>query len=510
MCLRSKISIVLALLIATLITNLSMSMWNIRFLERELSEPLLSMQSIMTRLHLMKRTGEEQTDLILDALAAQSKQGQYDPDRISSVNSTIQELEVDSQTLLNELDSLTGVMLRSGVTTIDNLRDRSAQITEASTTWSALQDPQDAQRLMELIDRRHELIEAIEGQILQDAQLASDFGEEMKSRTNLILLVTLIGALAITLLTIVFIRRSILSPIEELRDGAARFGKGDFTNPISVYTNDELGQLSTEFNQMGIRIQDMQEERIEQGRLAAMGEMTERTVHNFRTPLASIRAFSEVVLEDLEPGSPSRDFQERIIKTVDRFELKLKDMLRASSPLELNLTTYDPAELVESVIEDHQGAAQSKQQCIEFHTGSAIDQSQPLSAIGDPQHLNHAITSILSNAIEFAPYGSTISIDLDANLNQAPAQQSTDPLNPKIPYWTLRIANQGPMIPHDLHRSIFRPYFTTRKSGTGIGLAMSHKVIMQHRGEISVESPLNASESTGCAFTMLIPLNPAT
>ncbi|MGJ8635566.1 MAG: ATP-binding protein [Phycisphaerales bacterium] len=499
--LRSKLSIVLALLIATLAANLAVSMWNIRFLERELSDPLLSMQSVMKGLHSMKRTGEQETDLILQALSKHDQNQTIQIDQIELVNQSINQLEHDTQTRLDNLNNLSGVMLRSGVTTIENLRNRSTQIIQASTTWSSTQTPQaaaeHAQSLLELIDRRHELIETIEGQILDDAQLASDFGEEMKSRTNLILLVTLIGALAIALLTVLFIRRSILSPIEQLRDGADRFGKGDFTNPISVYTNDELGQLSKEFNQMGILIQDMQEERIEQGRLAAMGEIAERTVHNFRTPLASIRAFSEVVLEDLDPGSAPHDFQKRIISTVDRFEQKLKDMLRASSPLDLINTTYDPQQLVKTVIEDHQGAAHSKDQCIEFTNTS--ESTPSLSATGDPHHLSHAITSILSNAIEFAPTDSTITIHLGTD--QTPGSDL---------YWTLRIANQGPMIPQDLHRSIFRPYFTTRQSGTGIGLAMTYKVINQHQGMITVESPLNASDSIGCAFTMRIPLNPAT
>jgi len=486
--LRSKLSIVLALLVTTLAANLALSMWNIRFLERELSEPLLSMQSVMKRLHRMKRIGETETDLILHAIASTDQP----TDQPHSVNQTIQQLEQQSIDYLQELDQLAGVMLRSGVTTTENLRARSKQIATLNTRWESTSNPNDAKSLIELIDQRHELIELIEGQILNDAQLAADFGKEMKSRTNLILLVTLMGALTIALLMVMFIRKWILSPIDQLRDGASRIGQGNYTSPIKVHTNDELGQLSTEFNQMGVLIQEMQEQRIEQGRLAAMGEMTERTVHNFRTPLASIRALSEVVLDELQAGTDAHDFQQRIIATVDRFEIKLKDMLRASSPLELVLSEYNPSQLVDAVLADHQGAAQSKGLNI-----TLITHTTPGTSIGDTQHLSQAITSILSNAVEFAPQGSTITMDLDQQTIESEL------------YWTLRIANQGPLIPQDLHRSIFRPYFTTRRSGTGIGLAITQKVIDQHRGRISVDSPLDDSQSMGCAFTMLIPFKPA-
>ena len=486
----------LALLVFTLVANVALSVWSIQFLERELSEPLVSMQSVMKRLHNMKRLGEQEIDLLVGwsgSTHAELGMGQDSvDDQTLEVSAQITKFEQESIEILHELDMLPEVMMRSGVTTIENLRDRSIEIETLNNKWATSMQEADAQQLILLIDNRHELIELIEGQILDDAELASGFGKHLKSRIHSIILVTLFGALAIGVLMVLFIRGWIFSPIEQLRAGANRMGLGDFSSPIEVHTNDELGQLSDEFNRMGVLIQDMQEQRVERERLAAMGEMAQRMVHNFRTPLSSIRALSEVVLEDLEKDSDSYEFQSRVIATVDRFNLRLNDMLRTSAPLELVLKEFNPTELVESVIADHRGAAELKQQKIEM-----VLDDPPQSVIGDPHHLGHAITAILSNAIEFAPDSSIIDIQLG---------QSQEPQGC---YWTLRIANTGPMVPIDLHRSIFRPYFTTRRSGTGIGLAMTHRVINQHLGRIRVESPLNAAQCTGCAFLMLIPVNPA-
>lgn len=492
--LRSKLSIVLALLVSTLIANVVLSIWSIRFLERELSSPLLSMQSVMKRLHTMKRSGEEEIDLISVFLETQSAEEVRNPlpAEWSGVHSRISTIESENIRLLHELEELPGVMLRSGVTTIENLLDRSANISTLNERWADTISRSDAQQLISLIDKRHELIELVEGQILDDSKLASDFGNELRSRMQFIILVTLIGALAIGLLMVIFVRGWILTPIERLRAGAHRMGQGDFRKQIEVYTNDELGQLSDEFNRMGVLIQEMQDQRVERERLAAMGEMAQRTVHNFRTPLSSIRALSEVVLEDLEVGSDAYGFQSRILSTVDRFNLQLSEMLRSSSPLELIMKTFDPATLVGSVIADHQGASQSKDQQIKLSL-----KDPPDSVFGDPHHLGHAITAILSNAVEYAPGSSLIDVRLGMREENG------------VDYWTLRIANSGPMVPSDLHRSIFRPYFTTRQTGTGIGLAMTQRVIDQHCGRISIESPLNTTKNSGCAFTMLIPVTPA-
>jgi len=482
--LRTKLSVVLALLVSTLVANVALSVWSIRFLEQELALPLRSMESVMHRLYEIKRAGESEIDLISQAIDTNDP----DPSSVQLISARLTMSEGHINQMIGELESLPSVMLRSGITTIHNMKSRSLLIMNANEQWANSTEQSDGRLLIDLIDARHELIERIEGRILDDAQLAADFGQNLKARMYSIILVTLVGALAIGLLMVMFIRRWVFSPIEQLRAGAKRMSLGNFDLPIDVHTNDELGQLSDEFNRMGILIGEMQDRKIEQERLAAMGEMAQRTVHNLRTPLAGIRALSETTLDELEPQSDLRDLQTRIISTVDRFEGWLKEMLRTSAPLELHLGEYCPKALVDSVIDAHRSAAESNGLTINYATDNP-----PKAAIGDAHHLEHAITAIMSNAVEFAPPSSTISIKLD----QMADNQGQ--------YWTLRIANAGPMIPQDLHRTIFRPYFTTRQSGTGIGLAMCQRVIDQHHGLIDIESPLNDAQRSGCAFRLSIP-----
>jgi len=478
--LRTKLSFVLALLVSTLGANVALSVWSIRFLERELAHPLQSIQSVMFRLHEIKRLGEAEIDLVSSTLGGSGLGNSEVARRIRSNEASIEQW-------VNELTLVPTVLQRSGISTSTNLNARSGLILDSTAAWERSGEEVDAAELINLIDTRHELIERIEGRILEDAAYSAAFGETLTRRIYVIIAVTIIGALAIGMVMAMFIRRWVFSPIERLREGAERLAEGDFEHQIHVNTDDELGQLGREFNRMGGLIHTMQARRIEQERLAAMGEMAQRTVHNLRTPLAGIRALSETTLDELPKGSELADLQERIIASVDRFESWLKEMVRTSTPLELHPGAYRPDELIRSVIESHLDAAGSQGITIEC-AGSAGGGE----AVGDAHHLEHAITAILSNAVAYAPQGSQIRVQIG---------QITEDSGR---YWTARFENTGPAIPQEIHQSIFRPYFSTRKDGTGIGLALCHRVIHQHLGRIIVNSPLNTSAEVGCAFTILV------
>jgi len=489
MSLRLKFFVVLALLGLTLAANVALSVWSIRFLERELARPLRSAQPVLAGMHHIKRLGEQQaSDLGIGRFSIEAivESTFVMPDAIDIAPQII-ELE---QQVLSELESMLQVeslRLRSGVSTTENLRDRSQVIMRLVQKWGEDGTMEAFEELVNRIEARHELIERIEGRIIEDAALANTYGERLRVLIYSIIAVALAGAFLVAVFSVILLRRWVLEPVGRLRVGAQHFAKGEFEHEIVVQTGDELGQLGDEFNHMASMIQSMQDERVERERLAAMGEMAQRTVHNLRTPLAGIRALAETTHDELNDDSDLREIQQRIITTVDRFEGWLQGMLRVSSPLELQLRSYAPFELVSGVIDSHRGAAERKSLEI-----AVSGDTEPISdAIGDPAQLEHAITAVMSNAIDYAPAGSEIEVDIGSERG----------------YWTLEVRDHGIGIPTDLHVSIFRPYFTTRKGGTGIGLALVKRIIDQHRGSIVVKSPLNGDSEPGTAFLMRISLD---
>jgi len=488
MSLRTKFSVVLALLGFTLAVNVALSVWSIRFLEQELAWPLRSAQPVLSGLHQIKRLGEQQTHelghgrrrpvAVPDAKTNRPEAERLAPLVIESEQTVVRQLE-----RMAKLDSL---LLRSGVSTTQNLRSRSDQIMQLARDWGQQQEPNQYERLVSLIEARHELIERIEGRIIDDAQLAADYGRRIKAVILIIIGVSVIGAGVSAAFAVVLLKRWILTPVQELRAGARRLGSGDFSYRLAIDTGDELGQLGAEFNHMAKLIKTMQDERVERERLAAMGEMAQRTVHNLRTPLSGIRALAETTKHELEPSSDLREIQDRIIQTIDRFESWLQGMLRVSAPLDLQIQEYSPQALVRGVIESHRSAAARRGVRIEL-----TEQSTPRVAQGDPSQLEHAMTALLSNAIEFSDEGSTIRVGIGSSEG----------------YWTLSVEDEGRGIPHDLQVAVFRPYFTTRKDGTGIGLAMVKRIVEQHQGSVEIQSPTMPDSGTGTAFRVSIPID---
>lgn len=492
MTLRAKFFVVLTLLGLTLGANVALSVWSIRFLERELAWPLRSAQPVLSGLHRIKRLGEAQASEMGIGRSSTDRTVAQDmpvPDARALAPSVIriEEQVVEQLAAMERVDSL---RLRSGVSTTQNLRARSQEIMDLARRWESEGTTELLEQLIAQIEARHELIERIEGRIIEDAALANTYGQRLKVLIYSIIAVALLGAVLVAVFSVILLRRWVLEPVARLREGAQHFARGEFGHSIAVQTGDELGQLGDEFNHMASMIQAMQDERIERERLAAMGEMAQRTVHNLRTPLAGIRALAETTQSELEPESDLREIQQRIIATVDRFEGWLQGMLRVSSPLQLNQRPYQPAELVRGIVESHRGAAQSQSVELNLETTTS-----PGDAVGDPDHLEHAVTALLSNAIDYAPAQSAVELDLSYMEG----------------YWTLRVRDHGPGIPTELHVSIFRPYFTTRKGGTGIGLALVKRIIDQHHGSIEVQSPANppseGDTGPGTAFVMRIPMD---
>jgi signal transduction histidine kinase len=111
----------------------------------------------------------------------------------------------------------------------------------------------------------------------------------------------------------------------------------------------------------------------------------------------------------------------------------------------------------------------------------------------DANHLEQALIGVITNALQFSGSGDTVTVSATEH----------------APTWSIRVIDQGPGVTPELRDKIFRPYFTTRREGTGIGLAVAKQVVEQHGGRIAVEAASDGPERQGAAFVFTLPLNPA-
>jgi signal transduction histidine kinase len=172
--------------------------------------------------------------------------------------------------------------------------------------------------------------------------------------------------------------------------------------------------------------------------------------------------------------------QQRIVRAVDRFEEWLRDVLRASSPLALETEAVRVAQWLARTLDAHRPEAEMRHVTLRLDADRA-----PEWAAFDPRHLGHALSAVISNAIDFSPEGGEVLIEATSGNGQ----------------WRVRIRDEGPGVPEDAAETIFRPFVTSRASGTGIGLALARRVVEQHEGSIRVVPPAERPDSpAGAVF----------
>lgn len=228
MTLRQKFFMILAMLAVILGANVALSIWSIRFLERELAWPLRSAQPVLSGLHGIKRLGEQQANELgigrftIDELVEEDLVAP----NASEIAPRLLAIEQQIVQQLDEMEQVETLRLRSGVSTTQNLRTRSQEIRTIAEQWGDPSGRDAYEQLIERIEARHELIERIEGRIIEDAALANTYGERLRVLIFTIIAVGLVGTGLVAAYSVILLRRWVLEPVERLREGAQHFARG--------------------------------------------------------------------------------------------------------------------------------------------------------------------------------------------------------------------------------------------------------------------------------------------
>ncbi len=492
MSLQRKFAVLLTVLALAVLASLGTALWSIGFLE-SLAGPWGEIQQVQNGLNRLKRGSAEQVHLWAPGFPLErGGPGTADPEQSREAFTSAGTVIRDTMVSLEQIDAF---RVRVGASNAANLRRRVGRAQELGRGW--LQQPNEATAAAataEYFDL-HELIEKIENAIIAHAYFEADFGRRIRPYLLVVLGASLLGTVLAGVLGVVLVRRWVVKPVRVLRDAAERLGKGDFSHRVPVEGTDELGRLSGEVNHMAGMISALQDERVDRERLAAVGEMVRRLVHNLRNPLAGIRSLAELTRAELPGGSPGLENQDRIVSTIDRFERWLSDLLSVTTPLKITVQACEVPAWVSGVIEPFRAVGAEKGVQLQVRVSEA-----PSHASFDPRHLEQAIVAVLVNAIQASPRGQPVVVS---------AERCEDGQA-----WEIRVADRGPGVDATLREKIFRPYFTTKRDGTGIGLAVAKQVVEQHGGRIWVESGLErvsgggkANDSgSGAVFVMWLPL----
>jgi two-component system sensor histidine kinase HydH len=219
-------------------------------------------------------------------------------------------------------------------------------------------------------------------------------------------------------------------------------------------------------------------------KLAAIGKLAAGVAHEIRNPLSSIRGFAQFLSKGLKDSPKEQEFANTMVAEVDRINRVVTDLLTFATPTTAAPVPADVTELVEHCVRLVQADADSRNIMLRRNISD-------LSKVRlDTNQITQALLNLLLNAMQAVESGGTIEIGA-----------ALKPADEMLELW---VEDYGPGIEPEKLDRIFDPFFTTRDKGTGLGLPIVHKIVENHQGEISVDSP-PPGKPAGCRFTIIIP-----
>lgn len=199
-------------------------------------------------------------------------------------------------------------------------------------------------------------------------------------------------------------------------------------------------------------------------RLAGLGELTAGIAHEIRNPLTSIRGFLQY-LQECEDPAEWRRYGPLIIREVDSLNRLVGELLAFGRPRPPQIDKVQIGQLVEEMAFLARGKSSA-------HIELSIAPDLP-PIDGDREALKQAILNLLINAIQAIPEGGTVKVSTE------------DGGDGRV---VIRVADDGIGIEPENLAKVFDPFFSTKASGTGLGLAMVHRIVDAHHGVITIDS----------------------
>ena len=236
-------------------------------------------------------------------------------------------------------------------------------------------------------------------------------------------------------------------------------------------------------------------------RLAAVGELAAGVAHEIRNPLTSVKLLLQHAIRQTAGPNLDESKVRLILDEIGRMETTIQGLLDFSRPPKLNRVHHDLRQTLHRAV--NLLDAQSRQHRIEIQTRVS---DTPLIVDGDTEKLHQLLVNLLINAVEAMPDGGHLSIEA----NQEVLRRNVTPnaLVPEIgdakeePVVQVIIRDTGEGIASEVLSRLFEPFATTKERGTGLGLAVSHRIAEEHGGTICACN----CPSGGAQFTLTIPM----
>jgi signal transduction histidine kinase len=302
-----------------------------------------------------------------------------------------------------------------------------------------------------------------------------------------------LAVFAVGMLLSMYLVWSFTRPLQELTHASQRVAAGDLLVQVAPRGSDEVGSLARTFNEMVERLREHRalEERLHfSERSAALGRLASALAHEIRNPLNFINLSIDHVRGKLAPEDEKRreDF-ERILANVKgeigRINRLVSDFLSLGKPMKLHRRPCRLADLMREVagLVDPKAREQGVTMTLDLA-------AEAPEGVFDPDLLKTCFLNLCINAMDAMPAGGSLRVGLSHEVGSGSLVAT--------------VADTGHGMTPEQRESAFEPYFSTKDTGLGLGLALTRKIVEDHGGRIELAS----EPGHGTTARIVLPLAP--
>ena len=298
-------------------------------------------------------------------------------------------------------------------------------------------------------------------------------------RRTIILLWLLAIGLGLGLTYLLALR--IVEPVKELDRAAAEVARQNYAHRVKVVSQDELGRLARTFNAMCASIQQARQDLIRQERISTIGRLSSSIVHDLRNPLAAVYGGAEMLVDSELTAPQVKRLAANIYRASRRIQELLQDLLNVSRGNARCAEVCKLREVASAGCESLVAAAEAQ------HVDLRIQIPDEIELPLERNRMERVFANLVGNALEVMPDGGQVSISAFAEDGFVVAE----------------VRDTGPGIAPQIRGSLFEPFVSAgKKTGLGLGLALSRQTVLDHGGDMWEQS----EPGSGACFRLRLPL----
>ena len=259
---------------------------------------------------------------------------------------------------------------------------------------------------------------------------------------------------------------------------------------LDVTPQADLPALQEQLDVIADRMRDVvqelhqaRQETMRADRLAAVGELAAGVAHEIRNPLTSVKLLIQTMQHRIQPHVPPQTF-DVVLEEISRMESTIQGLLDFARPPKLQRARHDVRQIVRRAANLIEGSAQQNGVILMPHFAD-----RPVWVNVDAEQLHQVCVNLLLNGIESMTAGGAFDIHIEADEAKLVAR--------------VRFEDSGTGIPEHVLPRLFEPFITSRDRGTGLGLAVSRRIVLTHSGRLLAEN----RPGSGAILTIELPLD---